>query len=103
MVVEYSPPTKLNQEEAEKNFKEFLEDPVVKQEIDKLKKAFPKATKAGIKDLLFFIWLTEILRGGKKRGFIKRVFSLARGLLGVLFVSSWIKGLSRFKLIGDRI
>jgi hypothetical protein len=77
------------------DFKTFIKEN--KEEIEKLKKEFPQATKAGIKDLIFLLWLLDITRAEEK----KTIFSKARNLLRTLFVSGWISVLSSFKLAGD--
>jgi hypothetical protein len=64
-----------------------------KEEIEKIKQEFPQATKAGIKDLIFLLWMLD------KND--KQIFSKARGLLKKLFVSGWVEALSAFKLAGD--
>jgi len=88
---------KLAEERGKKleDFKQFLKEN--KEEIDKIKKEFPQATKAGIKDLIYLLWLLDITRREER----KTIISKARGLLRTLFVSGWITALSAFKLAGD--
>ncbi len=74
-------------------FDEFIKKN--EKRIEKLKNEFPKATKAGIQDLLFLIWLQEEDENS--------VFERARGLLKKLFKEGWIKGLRAFKLVPERI
>lgn len=77
------------------DFNRFIKEN--KEEIEKLKKEFPQATKAGIKDLVFLLWLLDLTKTEEK----KTIFSKARGLLKTLFVSGWVGMLSAFKLAGD--
>ncbi|RME79229.1 MAG: hypothetical protein D6769_02950 [Methanobacteriota archaeon] len=89
----YVPENKKKAGKGAGKFDEFIKQN--EKEIEKLAKEFPKATKAGIKDLVFLIWQAEQVKGKKK------IFTKARRLMKTLFKSSWVSMLSAFKLVGD--